>query len=559
MLRPMLSALLLSALIAAPAARSAEQALKVDTSNLPTVRVYLPAPEGAAWTGGTATLNLEAAPPPATLAAFDWAAEQPELAPLPERPLSELSALPVLQLDDQKDPAEGRLVVFLVDASGSMKGKGMAEARTLLEAVVNTLRPVDKVAITRFGDHSEDILPPTPVSEADAIRAAAGKLDVMRRGGGTHLYDALATAVESHVRQLPEPELPGRRFFILFSDGMDGGSAIKVEDFDSAFQRLAYAPAVFTVGVGSGSSSRLKDLERIAFKAGSRDRFLDGPSAAQLVAAFRKANAPLQSQLLVEATLPTWHRTEGSHPARLRLTPAHGAEHTFPVDLAIQKLPAPIADAHASYSSEVQTVVSAHEGHQKTWSMVAWGGGGVGLLVVLLGIGATVQRRQKEAAAAAELAEEERRQAEAAREARLQSQLEAQAEEAKAREARMVARQEDSARRAALASRVPLVEMLCTDGPLKGERFGIFKPRTRVGRDSERCDLVLVAGEKSDLAMSRLHAEFSLQDGGWSVMAMSRGALAVGGSPLVEGDRYPVRLGDNVTLGKSVFLFRGPA
>ena len=557
--RPIHSAMLSGALVWGAPASAAEQALKVDTSDLPTVRVYLPAPDGAPWTGGTATLSLDASPPPATLAAFDWAADQPELVPLPERPVSELDALSVLQIDDQDDPAEGRLVVFLVDASGSMKGKGMGQARTLLEAVVNTLRPSDKVAITRFGDHSEDLLAPTPVSEAAAIRAAAGKLDVMRKGGGTHLYDALATAVESHVRQLPEPELPGRRFFILFSDGMDGGSAIKVEDFDSAFQRLDYSPAVFTVGVGSGSSSRLKDLERIAFKAGSRDRFLDGPSAQQLVAAFRKANEPLQSQLMVEATLPTWHQTEGSHTARIRLTPAQGAEHTFPIDLAIQKLPAPIADAHAAYTAGLHKVVNAHEDHQQTWSMIGWGGGGLGLLVVFGGIGATLQRRQRDAAAAAQVAEEERRQADAEREARLQSQLMAQAEEAKAREARMVARQEDSARRAALASRVPLVELLCTDGPLKGERFGIFKPRTRVGRDTERCDLVLVAGDKSDLAMSRLHAEFSIQDGGWSVMAMSRGALAVGGRPLVEGDRYPVRLGDHVTLGKCVFLFRGPA
>jgi len=539
--------------------RAADQALKVDTSELPIVRVYLPAPEAAVWTGGTAALTLEESPKTATLAAFDWAAEQPDLMPLPERPGSEFAQLPVLQLSDQNDTAEGRLVVFLVDASGSMKGKGMAETKRLLSAIVTALRPVDKVAITRFGKETEDLLPPTPVSDATAIRAAANKLEVLRRGGGTHLYDALATAVESHVRQLPEPKLPGRRFFIVFSDGMDGGSAIKVEDFDSAFQRLEYAPAVFTVGVGSGSTSRLKDLERIAFKAGSRDRFLDGPTTDELITAFNKANEPLQTQLLVETELPVWHQREGSHKARLRLIPTHGAEHTFPVDLAIQKLPASIAASHAAYMGSVNEVVSAHEGHLKTRSALSWIGGGLVVLSAIGGIGITLRRRQREAAEVAELAEEERRREESAREARLQSQLEAQAEEAKAREARMVVRQEDSARRAALAGRVPLIELLCTEGALKGERFGIFKPRTRVGRDNDRCELVLAAGEKVDLSMSRLHAEFSLQEGGWTVLAMSRGILNVGARALVEGDRYPIRMDDHVTIGHCVFLFRSPA
>ena len=152
----------------------------------------------------------------------------------------------------------------------------------------------------------------------------------MRTASGTRLYDA------RHRHREPCPAAPGThapRPALLHGllDGMDGGAPSR-SGFD-AFQRLEHAPAVFTVGVGSGASSRLQDLERIAFKAGSRDRS-EEPRSAVLVEASKTPMKP--SVAAPHRGRAAGLAPAGGQPRRHGAARAHPGRGPFPVDLAIQ-------------------------------------------------------------------------------------------------------------------------------------------------------------------------------------------------------------------------------
>ncbi|MFI2279918.1 VWA domain-containing protein [Nocardia beijingensis] len=144
-----------------------------------------------------------------------------------------------------REGREGNLVVFVVDASGSMAARDRLSAVT--GAVVTLLRDAyqrrDKVAVVSVhGAEAELVLPPT-----SSVDIAVRRLSGMRTGGKTPLAAGLLKAREVVLRERVRD--PRRRpMLVLLTDGRATGGADPVPRARAAARLLA-ADAVTSIVV----------------------------------------------------------------------------------------------------------------------------------------------------------------------------------------------------------------------------------------------------------------------------------------------------------------------
>ncbi|MBF6191214.1 magnesium chelatase subunit D family protein [Nocardia beijingensis] len=135
-----------------------------------------------------------------------------------------------------REGREGNLVVFVVDASGSMAARDRLSAVT--GAVVTLLRDAyqrrDKVAVVSVrGAEAELVLPPT-----SSVDIAVRRLSGMRTGGKTPLAAGLLKAREVVLRERVRD--PRRRpMLVLLTDGRATGGADPVPRARAAARSLA--------------------------------------------------------------------------------------------------------------------------------------------------------------------------------------------------------------------------------------------------------------------------------------------------------------------------------
>jgi VWFA-related protein len=109
-------------------------------------------------------------------------------------------------------------VVVAVDASGSMQGRPMMDARAAARAFIEQMNPGDVVGLIGFKvsvqpDTVDERLEHRPTTDHAAVLEV---VDRLRAAGGTPLYDALNKAVQWAL-QMP----PFNRAIVLFTDGVD--------------------------------------------------------------------------------------------------------------------------------------------------------------------------------------------------------------------------------------------------------------------------------------------------------------------------------------------------
>ena len=169
--------------------------------------------------------------------------------------------------------AEPRSVKIVVDCSGSMGGDSIAQAKRALAAIVDLLRPADRLNVIAFGSHAEALFerqePCTPATLQKARRFCAA-LDATL--GGTEIGGALERAYASRtVDELPEDVL-------LITDG-------EVSDWQPVVERaVASRHRLFTVGVGSSVAEAFVRDARRAYRrvrASSSRRTRAWPSASR--------------------------------------------------------------------------------------------------------------------------------------------------------------------------------------------------------------------------------------------------------------------------------------
>jgi len=159
-------------------------------------------------------------------------------------------------------------VIMVLDTSGSVAGERLAFLKKGALAIVDRLRPADRVALVSFS-HRLD-LPSGFTADRDWVRTAIASL---RAGGSTSLLDAtfagLAFRGASSTRTL----------MVLFSDGVDTGSILD----DERVLRVAARSDATVYAIGVRESPRLVPGAGVGSRIGAQpnqpaaatdDRFL---------------------------------------------------------------------------------------------------------------------------------------------------------------------------------------------------------------------------------------------------------------------------------------------
>jgi Ca-activated chloride channel family protein len=165
-------------------------------------------------------------------------------------------------------------LVLLVDTSGSMEGRAIADARAASLALLGALTESDRLAVVAFDSKARVLLPSTRLGDADAkdLRAQIG---AMKATGTTDLADGLRLALEEAAKGL-SPD--GVNRVVLLGDGVPNDDRAVLPLVEAA---VAKGVSITALGLGDDYDETL--MGDIAQRTGGRFFFVED---SKKVAAF---------------------------------------------------------------------------------------------------------------------------------------------------------------------------------------------------------------------------------------------------------------------------------
>jgi hypothetical protein len=164
---------------------------------------------------------------------------------------------------------ESSRTVLVLDASRSMAGAPFEAALRAAARYIDSKRPQDEVAVLSIRDTKEgyDI-----VSQFDRDPGALGRrlMDVRADGQKTRLYDSIGAAMQmcgmtSQGAMSPTPEnYAVSCSIVVFSDGMDEGSALSREELNGRITSLSIPIPVYSMAYSKVNQRYFKNLEAIS-------------------------------------------------------------------------------------------------------------------------------------------------------------------------------------------------------------------------------------------------------------------------------------------------------
>ncbi len=183
-------------------------------------------------------------------------------------------------------------IVLVMDTSQSMADYPLRKAKEAADAFVEQVRDIDEIALVAFNSTVSELQPMT--TDKSLIKA---RIDSLKSGGKTALYDALAQAVKTAQTSQAQ-----RRAIVLLTDGSEFGGLSKTAR-DEAYQLADRAGIpVFTIGLGWGIDSDY--LKEVASKTGGN--YYESPSPDDLTKVYKQIGTLLRSLyvLTFDTTLP---------------------------------------------------------------------------------------------------------------------------------------------------------------------------------------------------------------------------------------------------------------
>lgn len=190
-------------------------------------------------------------------------------------------------------------IILVLDTSGSMKGKPLADMQSAATRFVDRLGAQDRIALLTFHDI---VNLDEPFPQLDAARevdftsdkqAIYPVIDGLTANGSTPLYDAVYKAVRIAAKQPA-----GNRAVLLMTDGRDegvggAGRGSKIANAEDAIAEANRANIpIFVIGLGNAIDRQY--LTRLSLRTGST--FQETPDSAQLAQLFQNAQDLLKQQ-----------------------------------------------------------------------------------------------------------------------------------------------------------------------------------------------------------------------------------------------------------------------
>ncbi len=185
-------------------------------------------------------------------------------------------------------------LAIVIDRSGSMSGKRLANAIAAARGMVSGLREGDVVSVTAYDDRSELLVSPTTIASfnrSDVLR----RIDSLVAGGNT----CISCGLESSMSQLATRDDMVKRI-VLLSDGEPTAGVRDVRGFATLAERARNLGAsISAIGVDVDYNERI--MSQIARGSNGRHTFVADP--AQLAAVFDEEQRSLSNTIATGAEL----------------------------------------------------------------------------------------------------------------------------------------------------------------------------------------------------------------------------------------------------------------
>ena len=203
-------------------------------------------------------------------------------------------------------------VAIVIDTSGSMGGKKIAQAREAAIAAVNRLSNDDIVSVVLYNSSARVLVPATKATDRDEI---VSKIRSVKAGGGTALFAGVSKAA-AEVRKFLESDSVNR--VILLSDGranVGPQSPGELERLGASLVKEGIS--VSTLGLGLGYNEDL--MSRLASAGSGNHIFVE--EADSLIAVFNTEFNDLMSVVAGDFEIHA-KVAEGVRPVRVLGTKA---------------------------------------------------------------------------------------------------------------------------------------------------------------------------------------------------------------------------------------------
>ena len=187
----------------------------------------------------------------------------------------------------QRSPME---MVFVLDCSGSMRGKPIQQAKAAVSHALQSLTPRDTFQIIRFSNNASQLGTEPVLATPENIDRGLKYLTSLNGSGGTHMIEGIRAALD-----FPHDE--GR--FRLVSFMTDGFIGNEQQILGTIYQKLG-ASRIFSFGVGSSPNRFLMD--RMAILGRGAVAYLSlNDDAVQIMDRFnRRISHPAMTDLSID-------------------------------------------------------------------------------------------------------------------------------------------------------------------------------------------------------------------------------------------------------------------
>jgi VWFA-related protein len=206
------------------------------------------------------------------------------------------------EVDQYFDSYAWLAVSLVLDRSGSMKGRPLAESKRAIGEFLQVLGRRDRASLITFDE--EVRVRASFGTSRNQVRARTGEVET---GGDTALRDAIVQA----AGRLGDIEAP-RRAMVVLTDGRDTASGTSSDEVLQALREASWR--CFTVGLGSEINAPF--LRQVA-EAGDGS-FFRAPSPEDLTEVYRRIARELESQYLLTYRLPGASEGSASRPVEAK-------------------------------------------------------------------------------------------------------------------------------------------------------------------------------------------------------------------------------------------------